>query len=173
MRNNVFATVYEQLADHLATRVPELGWIDLDQGQLEQEDESYSLPYNLGICLISFSEVDWQDRGQGIQRGDALITFTLAIEVAADSYQHSTQRAAALLKLELLGKIHQALSHHGGLQFGALVRSSSQKEAAQPGLWIYSQTYKSQLTDAEGYEGTDRVAIDLDTQPRPQAFILQ
>lgn len=150
--NNCFATVYPQLADRLMQQVPALGWVDLDQGQLDpdQDRENYPLPYHRGVVLLDFEEVDWHDIGLDVQRGQAVIRFTLAVEVVADSYQQSTQRPAALQKLQLLGQLHQALNHHFGEGFGPLVRTYSRKEAATPGLWIYSMGYKTLLTDAQG-----------------------
>ncbi len=168
MDNNSFAAVYPQLADRLAELVPALGWIDMDQDQLENEAQEYALPYDQGVALISFDEVEWMDRGQGVQRGDATIRVTLAIQVVQDSYQHSAQRATALLKLQLLGEIHAALHHFGGEGFGALVRTYSRKEPANGrGLWVYSQGYRCELTDAQGYSGggPEREATDLDTAP--------
>lgn len=162
--NNCFATVYPQLADRLAATLPGLGWIDMDQGQLDpdQDRNNYPLPFHAGVVLIDFEEVDWHDIGVGVQRGDAVIRFTLAIEVVADTYQRSTQRAAALQKLQMLGQLHQALSHYTGEGFGPLVRTYSRKEAATPGLWIYSMGYKCQLTDAMGYEGATEQVTGLD-----------
>jgi hypothetical protein len=169
---NNFSTVYPQIADRLSAMVPALGWIDLDQEQLEQANEAldYPLPYDAGVALISFDEVDWQDLGQGVQRGDAVIRVTLAIQVVQDSYQHSSQRAAAMAKLSMLGEIHRALQHFAGDGFGALVRTYSRKEpASQPGLWVYSQGYKCRLQDEAGYSGGTLEVTDLDTTPRGAA----
>jgi hypothetical protein len=166
--NNCFATVYPQLADRIAAEVPSLGWIDLDQGQLDpdQDREQYPLPFHAGVVLLDFEEVDWHDIGLGVQRGDAIIRFTLAIEVVADSFQQSTQRQAALLKLKLLGDLHKALNHHFGQGFGPLVRTYSRKEAATPGLWIYSMGYKTLLTDALGYDGATHHVTGTDVAAR-------
>ncbi|MDF7809927.1 hypothetical protein [Hymenobacter sp. YC55] len=168
---NSFTIVYPQLADRLAEQLPGL-WIDLDQDQLEQPTEDYPLPYDSGVVLISFDEIDWQDLGQGVQRGEAVIRFTLAIQVVQDSYQHSAQRAAAMAKLQLLGDMHRALQHFAGDGFGALVRTYSRKEAqTQPGLWVYSQGYKCRLDDAAGYDGGTDEATDLDTVPEGRFVI--
>jgi hypothetical protein len=169
---NNFSTVYPQIADRLSAEVPALGWIDLDQEQLEQPNEAldYPLPYDAGVCLISFDEVEWEDLGQGVQRGIATIRITLAMQVVQDSYQHSSQRAAAMQKLQFLGAIHKALQHYAGEGFGALVRTYSRKEpASQPGLWVYSQGYKTRLQDDGGYSGGTLEVTDLDTTPRGNA----
>ena len=165
-----FATVYPQLADRLAEQLPAVGWIDIDFGQLEQEGEAYALPYDAGVLLISFDEVAWEDLSRGVQRGEAEVRITLAIQVAEDSYQHSSQRAAALARLQLLGQLHQALQHFAGEGFGAMVRTGSRKEpGTRPGLWCYSHLYKTRLHDAGGYSGGTLVATDLDTTPRAAA----
>ena len=161
-----FATLYPALADRLADQVPALGWIDLDQGQLEpdQLEQEYPLPFHAGVVLLDFDEADWHDIGQGIQRGDAVVRVTLAVQVVADSYQGSAQRPAALAKLERLGEIHRALQHFDGAgAFGALVRTYSRKEASQlPGVWVYSMGYKVLLTDTDGYDGATQTVSGLE-----------
>lgn len=171
--SNSFSTVYPQIADQLSAQVPALGWIDLDQDQLEQSAQDYALPYDLGVALISFDEIEWQDLGQGVQRGEAVIRITLAVQVVQDSYQHSAQRAAAMAKLELLGAVHTALQHFSGDGFGAMVRTYSRKEpATQPGLWVHSQGYKTRLSDGGGYNGGSSEATDVDTAPEGR-FVLE
>lgn len=172
---STFATVYPILADRLAAKVPALGWIDLDQGQLEPDalDQEYPLPFDAGVVLIDFDEVDWHDIGQGIQRGDAQVRVSLAVRVVADSYQRSSQRGAALAKLGLLGDVHAALQHYDGAgAFGALVRTYSRKEASQlPGVWVYSMGYKVLLTDTGGYDGASETVSGLELLGRPE-FVL-
>jgi hypothetical protein len=150
--------------------LPAVGWIDLDFGQLEQPDEGYALPWDAGVLLISFDEVTWEDLGQAVQRGEAEVRVTLAIQVAEDSYQHSSQRAAAMGRLQQLGQVHQALQHFAGDGFGAMVRTGSRKEpSTRPGLWAYSHIYKSRLQDGSAYSGATEAAVNLDTAPRGHA----
>jgi hypothetical protein len=165
--NNSFANVYPQLADRLAAAVPSVAWVDLDQGQLDQDGEEYPLPYDLGVVLIDFEEVTWEDLGQGRQRGEAVIRFTLARLVTEDSYQYSSQRAAALTKLEQLGELHRALNHYAGDGFGALVRVGSSKQTVGPvGRWVYSLSYRTRLVDDTGVAAGGGTVEDLDTTPR-------
>ncbi len=169
---STFATVYAALADRLAAQVPGLGWVDLDQGQLENLTDEYSLPFHQGVALIDFDEADWHDIGQGVQRGNCQVRVTVAVEVAADSYQQSRQRGAALAKLELLREVHTALQHYdGGGQFGALVRTYSRKEqGVAAGIWVYSLGYNCLLVDTDGYDGTTQAVSGLNNTGRP--FVL-
>ena len=172
---STFATVYAALADRLKAETT-LGWIDLDQGQLSSDEtlsHEYPLPFHLGVALLDFDEADWHDIGQGVQRGTCQVRVTLAVEVAADSYQQSTQRGAALAKLELLRDVHAALQHFdGGGQFGALVRAYSRKEqGVAAGIWVYSMGYTCLLTDTDGYDGATQAVSGLDSSGRP-AFVL-
>ena len=173
---STFATVYAALADRLASHVPALGWIDLDQGQLTSDESlshEYPLPFNKGVALLDFDEVDWHDIGQGIQRGTCQVRVTVAVEVAADAYQQSSQRGAALAKLQLLRDVHAALNHYdGGGQFGALVRTYSRKEqGVAAGIWVYSMGYNCLLTDTDGYDGARETVSGLEPVGRP-AFVL-
>ena len=170
-----FATLYPALADRLAAQVPALGWVDLDQGQLDpsQLEQEYPLPFDAGVVLLDFDEADWHDIGEGIQRGECQVRVSLAVRVVADSYQRSSQRGAALAKLALLADVHAALHHFdGGGQFGALVRVYSRKEVSQlPGVWVYSMGYKVLLTDTGGYDGATVTVSGLEQVGRP-AFVL-
>ena len=172
---STFATLYPALADRLRTKCAALGWIDLDQGQLDpsQLEMEYPLPFDAGVALIDFDEADWHDIGQGIQRGECQVRISLAVRVVADSYQQSSQRAAALAKLSLLGDVHRALNHFdGGGAFGALVRTYSRKEASQlPGVWVYSMGYKVLLTDTDGYDGATATVSGVEAVGRP-GFLL-
>jgi hypothetical protein len=153
--SDCFTTIYPALADRLQEKLPAGVWIDLDQDQLSADEQGlgYSLPFYEGVVLISFDEVDWQDRGGGVQVGEAVIRFTLARQVMQDTYQHSSQRAGAMQQLQLLTSLHQALQHYAiGEVCGALVRTYSRKEAgSRPGLWVYSMGYKCRVYDAEGH----------------------
>ena len=170
---STFATAYATLADHLRAQIPALGWIDLDQGQLLNLDTEYSLPFHQGVALLDFDEADWHDIGQGVQRGTCQVRVTLAVEVAADTYQQSSQRGAALAKLELLRELHAALQHFDGNgEFGALVRAYSRKEQEVPaGIWAYSMGYTCLLTDTDGYDGATQAVSGVDNVGRPN-FIL-
>jgi len=164
-----FATVYPILADRLAAKVPALGWIDLDQGQLGNPDDEYPLPWHAGVVLIDFDEADWHDIGQGIQRGTCQVRVTLAVQVVADAYQSSSQRTQALDKLTLLAGLHKALHHFdGGGAFGALVRTYSRKETTErAGVWVYSMGYNCLLTDIDGYDGATQTVSGLGPVGRP------
>lgn len=166
--------MYPILADRLRQQLPLLGWIDLDQGQLQNPDTEYPLPYHAGVALIDFDEADWHDIGQGIQRGNCQVRVTLAVQVLADAYQQSRQRGAALEKLELLADVHKALQHYDGAgAFGALVRTYSRKEVVeQSGVWVYSMGYNCLLTDTGGYDGANLAINGLESNTRPQITLL-
>ena len=168
-----YAVVYPALADRLALKVPTLGWVDLDQGQLAAPDTEYPLPLDRGVVLLDFDETAWHDLGLGYQRGQCSIRVTLAVEVAADVYQASAQRGAALAKLALLDAVHKALNHFdGGGAFGALVRTYSRKEVSErAGVWVYSMGYDCLLKDEAGYDGYGQTITGLDTTGRP-GFVL-
>jgi hypothetical protein len=173
--SSCFTTVFPALADRVAERLPGV-WVDLDQDQLQPENEAqdYPLPYDVGVVLVSFDEVEWFDQAAGLQEGTAVIRFTLARQVVQDTYtftgQAGGQRAAAMEQLQLLSSLHQALQHFAGdgkQGFGALVRTYSRKEQfSRPGLWVYSMGYKCRLYDAEGYQ-LHPVATDVEAAPRP------
>jgi hypothetical protein len=171
--DSCFTTVYPVLADRVAAQLPGV-WVDLEQGQLLPENESlnYPLPFDAGVVLIDFEEVEWSDQGAGLQEGLAVIRFTLARHVVQDTYtftgQAGQQRAPAMQQLQLLGELHKALQHYAadGKHFGALVRTNSRKEPGRPGLWAYSMAYKCRLYDAGGYQAPGLATVpDVSAAP--------
>lgn len=159
-------TLYAQIADRLAAQIPELQWIDLEQGQLENLDQEYAIPFP--AAFVDFDEAQWNDIGGDIQRGEIIIRVTLVAEVLEDSYQVSTQRAAALAKLELTSKVHQALHHWQGTGFSKLARSSQRRERSVFPLWAHSLAYRVLVTEALTDNGTEATAeLEVKCGQRP------
>ena len=133
----------------------------------------YLLPLVRGVVVLDFDETAWYDLGPSYQRGQCPVCVTLAVEVAADVYQTSQQRPAALAKLALLGAVHKVLNHFdGGGAFGALVRTYSRKETSEwAGELVYVVGYNCLLKDEAGYDGALQTVIGLDMTGRP-GFVL-
>ena len=98
---------------------------------------------------------------------------TLAVEVAADVYQASQQRPAALAESALLDAVHKVLNHFdGGGAFGALVRTCSRKETSEwAGELVYVMGYNCLLKDEAGYDGALQTVMGLDMTGWP-GFVL-
>ena len=133
----------------------------------------YLLPLDRDVVVLDFDETAWYGLGPSYQRGQCPVCVTLAVEVAADVYQTSQQRPAALAKLALLGAVHKVLNHFdGGGAFGALVRTYSRKETSEwAGELVYVMGYNCLLKDEAGYDGVLQTVMGLDMTVQP-GFVL-
>ena len=140
--------LFPQLADHLRTAVPELGTIDLDMAQLDYQSQE---PIAYPAVYIDVENIPWRDLSQGVQTGQALLRFTVAVEVSEETYQGSGQRNTAMERLLVIQKVHDALQHHQGLGFGPMVRSSYRRDRPQhPEAWCLAMGYLTEVIDEDG-----------------------
>jgi hypothetical protein len=155
--------IFPLIADRLATQVPELLWVDLDQDQFANEDQEYAIPYP--AALIDFDEATWQDIGEGVQNGDQIIRIRIGMQVLEDTYKLSTQRVAAMAKLSLVNKVHKALQNWQAEGFNKLTRISSGRVKGMP-VWTYELAYRCLTTDRMAQEQYDLVEpVQLAAKP--------
>lgn len=157
-------SLFPQLADHLRAAVPALGTIDLDMGQLDyQSNEPIAYP----AVYIDVESIPWQDRGQGVQTGQALLRFTVAVEVSEETQEGSAQRNPAMERLLVIQQVHEALQHHQGTGFGPMVRTSYRRDRPQhPEAWCLAMGYATEVSDVDGAPGMEEV-IDPGLAERP------
>lgn len=70
-------TIYQQIANRLRVKFPELRTIDYDKGQLADPEKAY--PLDFPAVLISLEDIAWKDEGKQIQRGTSTIAITVAL----------------------------------------------------------------------------------------------
>jgi len=134
----------------LLSAIPELKWIDYNDGQLDLPDESY--PVLMPCALIDVTNIDWQGASRGAQTGEATITITVAFDIYEDVHSRvsPSHRAAALSRLAVLNTIHAALQGRSGANYRALHRTNSATERRNDGLKVIVLTYKTTVTDTHG-----------------------
>jgi len=151
--------LFQQIQLHLTTNVPELKWIDLDQGQLEIPEEQY--PVQFPACLIEFPNVpSWQSLSHGLQIGDATITFRIAFDIYNDTHKDAPDIDAALSKLQLINKIHKHLHYFEGDHFNKLERIASFQEKRQDALTVIIMQYNTNIRDAHAVPQYENTTID-------------
>lgn len=167
--------LYKALVQQLKNNVPELLWIDLEQGQLETPEDQY--PVQFPCCLISFPNVPaWQSLGNGLQIGDALITFRIAFDIYEDTHKEAPDMEDALLKLQLINKIHKYLHHFEGEHFNKLERTGSSQEQRPDSLLVFNMQYNTNIRDAHAvpvYEQTQIHDLQLNLNTKIITFDTQ
>jgi hypothetical protein len=140
--------LYNDLLSHLGAQVPELVWIDYDQGQIDFPTDSY--PIDFPAVLIDFENVEWEDVGQNVQGGTVTISFRCAFRLYHDISIHTPEesRNQGLQKLQLLNKIHKALQGFGGEHYNMLSRVRQFTEKREDGLKVIVMQYETYARDA-------------------------
>ncbi len=140
--------IYANLLALLSTKIPDLNWIDLDQGQIDFPADHYPISYP--ACLIDFEDTEWEDIGQGMQGGTATISFRIAFRIYQDSNNHTQadSRKAGLDKLKLINTIHATLHGYAGTNYNALTRTRQFTEKRQDGLKVVAMQYSTYIKDS-------------------------
>ncbi len=135
------------VCDRLETEVPDLRWIDLEEGQLNSSERpAVAFP----CALVDMAYVDCKNHLAGSQRVRAGITLRVAFTRAGATNTAApvSVRRQALARLDTLQKIHKALQWWGG---GGLCnpirRLRCVPEKRSDGLRVYTMTYETEFMD--------------------------
>lgn len=152
--------LFKSISERLSTEVPELRWIDWEQGQIDTNMES-SYPVQFPAVLIDFPSISWQSIKQGIQDGEVTLQVRVIFDVYEDFNTESPNRDLALGRLKLINKIHKALHNFSGnilqnngiyedTHFNSLERTSTSSEQRDDGLKVINMFYITLLRDKSG-----------------------
>jgi hypothetical protein len=139
--------LYAKLIERLAAKAPSLQYIDLDTGQIDNEELNYPIP--LPAALISFDSIGWDTMGELVQAGTVNITVRVAFPIYEDTNQltPAQSRLEGLNKLLILKEVHAALHGFGFTHFNTLSRYSTTTERRPDNLTVFSMVYKTYLID--------------------------
>lgn len=137
--------IVKAIQDRIKSEVPEIKYIDMDYGQLNEENPPVKYPAVI-IDIDGMECEQLQECGDAkLQRVTASIRITLAWLHTSPSNQASPSRNTALKYWDVLGKIHQALQGFtDGEHFGALFRTRMASRMAAKGM-IEKDVYYSTI----------------------------
>lgn len=130
------------IQERLGERVPELGYVDKDWGQLSHEVPAVQFP----CALIDVVNVNYTQQGKGYQLADAQITITVANLRIVSSSLKAPRKEDAYRVIELLEQIHEALQLFSGGDYAPLFRINLKKEVADSSKECYKMTYQTAFT---------------------------
>jgi hypothetical protein len=141
--------IYLAVSEQLRNEVPELRWIDLDEGQLDYSGgarPAITFPAVLvGIALTRCSTLYGK-----VQHCDAAVTVRIAQNPPVSRTAAGAPEAVRLTALERYGlveRIHATLQDFGTEQFGGLSRIRQAKEMRGDGLFVYKIEYQTDFRD--------------------------
>lgn len=151
-------TAYKEILEQLSTELPELKWIDLDRGQIDQPNDHYTVAFP--AVFISFNDIPWDGIGQKLYAGNCTISFRLAFQSYNDSNNNTPEsvREAALLELGIRQKLNAVLEGLTGSNFNELKHANTNQEPRDDGLLVFNESYSCLLMD--GSAVSDKKKVD-------------
>ncbi len=144
-----FSDLYEALIERIKEKVPEIKWIDLDYGQLENYEAGYRPPVNFPCLLLDFDEWTFDDAGDRKQMGMGVVVARLALA----PYSHTSastnkpEREIGKRYIRLEQKLYTCLHGWDNGQFQSLRRASSRKENRRDDLRVRALRFSTAFED--------------------------
>lgn len=135
------------LCDLLKSKVPELQWVDADQGQLNVSERP---PVAFPCCLVEMSYPQCVNHTAGAQRIQVRFQLRVAFNVCAPTNASAPieVREKALAQYDTLQRIHKALQWWNyGRRINPTTRVSVAPESRSDGLKVYRAIYESAFMD--------------------------
>ena len=135
------------LCELLKSKVPELKWVDADQGQLNVSERP---PVAFPCCLVEMSYPQCVNHAAGMQRVQVRFQLRVAFNVCAPTNASAPieVREKALAQYDTLPRIHKALQWWNyGRRMNPTTRGSGAQESRSDGLKVYRAIYESAFMD--------------------------
>lgn len=136
-------TILSEILTRLKAQVPELRYIAIDEGQLDNPDENGNYPILTPGCTIDIDNVNWTTTVDPEQSGEGtvVIRFAWMSPARLDNNTSSTSIAAGLERWNLHHTICQALHGYSGTNFGRLERITTTREKREGLLKVMIITF--------------------------------
>lgn len=131
----------------LKEKVPELKWIDLDLGQIDEPSERP--PVRLPCALIGIDIPRVRDITDRHQDCEATIVVRLAFDKPGRTGAQTDDqiRAESLRVYDVIAEVYSALQGFETPDFYPLTRTRQNKENSRNGLFTYQIQFKTDFTD--------------------------
>lgn len=123
----------------LGERVPELGYVDKDWGQLSHEKPAVKFP----CALLDIENINYTQQGGGYQQADTQITVTVANLRLTAASLNAPRKEDAYKVIDLLERIHEALQLFSDGDYAPLFRTNLKKVLADSSKECYKITYQT------------------------------
>lgn len=145
------AELFVALCDHLEKEVPELRWIDEDEGQLNTQP-GIRPPVDFPCCLIDIHYLGCRDITDTEQVVTVSITLKIVFRPAGETNNKvpGHLRKKALDRLSVTDKIHVAMQGwQAGGSVSPLSRRSARPSTTVGGLKVYTVVYDTTFEEYE------------------------
>lgn len=136
------------LCDLLENQVPEVRWIDADEGQLNASNQRPPVAFPCVLIDMTYPQTE------AMNATAEKIRVQFSLRIAFEGYGQTSSvapvsvRERALERLDILEKIHRTLQWWNcDRQINPLRRQRVTTERRQDGLKVYNMTYESAFID--------------------------
>ena len=138
--------IYQAIQAKLKSEVPELKWIDIDEGQLEYYTERPAVSFPCALIDVAITQAE------DIHEHAQLCRSTIGIRIAqniptsrTNSVATDSVRDTALERYRLVDKIYETLQSWSSGFFNPLSRTSQRKENRKDGLFVVRIDFQTQF----------------------------
>lgn len=135
------------VCDRLEKEVPQLRWIDAEEGQLNVSERP---PVAFPCCLVDISYPSCETHMGGRQKINAQIQLKVAFQPGGNTNAAAPVqiRERALARIDILDRIHEALQWwNAGNRCNPMRRLRSAPEKRADGLKVYTIVYETEFMD--------------------------
>lgn len=139
--------IFIDICDRIEAEVPELKWIDLDNGDIDMQSERP--PVAFPACFVDINYQNCEDQTSTEQLVNATVIIRVAFQPRGATNTKSPVRTLSLSILDVVEKVHGALQgwHNAGT-FSTLTRVSAAGERRRDGFKVYRLLYQTTFIDS-------------------------
>lgn len=145
------AEIFIALCDHLEKEVPELQWIDEDEGQLNTQSGTRPA-VDFPCCLVDISYPDCQDTDETEQLVNATITLRIGFQPAGSTNSKAPEpvRRRALEHLSVIKKVQESMQGWTAEDIiSPISRKSAQSTVLANKVKVYTIVYKTTFLELQ------------------------
>lgn len=143
------AEIFTALCCHLEQQVPELRWIDEDEGQLNTQP-GIRPPVDFPCCLIDIQYPDCRDTSETEQLINATITLKLAFQPTGTTSNKVPEpiRSKALQRFDIVDSVQQCLQGWTAEEIlSPMSRKSARGTTTADKVKVYTIIYTTTFTE--------------------------
>lgn len=138
--------LFRAVSDRIAAEVPELKWIDFDDGTLDMQQERPGVAFP--ACVFDIDYPDTENETDTEQIVNCRLSFRLAFENQGATNSKSPVRDNALSIFDTIDRLHIALQGWNVVgSFNPLARKSAMRERRRDGYIVYKIEYQTQFLE--------------------------
>lgn len=158
--------LYEEVAQRINNKLPEIEWVDLWHEQVSYLTEE--LPFPTPAVFIAFNTNQCEDLGELIQECDTQMDLYFFFETFSDTYIGSYNQSSATEYLRILTKLHTCFHGISGDNFQQMRRVDMRREDSGGAGNLYRISFNFNIEDASAKVEFDKNEVsDIEISDEP------